>query len=242
MAPALRKGQILVSLTKGFDKKTLMRMSQVMEEVFRSHVLPHMTVLSGPSFAREVAAGYPTALVVASKDPSAAREVQHLISSLTVRAYTSSDVIGVEVAGALKNVIAIASGIVDALKFGLNSRAALITRGLVEITHLGVALGARKETFSGLAGMGDLVLTCTGELSRNHRVGQQLGQGRTLREILAGMKMVAEGVHTTVAARRIARPLGVEMPISEEIYQVLYRGKPVEKAVGDLMSRALKAE
>jgi glycerol-3-phosphate dehydrogenase (NAD(P)+) len=242
MAPALRKGQILVSLTKGFDKRTLMRMSQVMEEAFRPHVLPHLTVLSGPSFAREVAAGYPTALVVASKDPSAAREVQHLISSLTVRAYTSSDVIGVEVAGALKNVIAIASGIIDALKFGLNSRAALITRGLVEITHLGVALGARKETFSGLAGMGDLVLTCTGELSRNHRVGQQLGQGRTLREILAGMKMVAEGVHTTVAARRIARALGVEMPISEEIYQVLYRGKPVAKAVADLMSRALKAE
>jgi len=242
MAPALRKGQILVSLTKGFDKRTLMRMSQVMEEAFRPHVLPHLTVLSGPSFAREVAAGYPTALVVASKDPSAAREVQHIISSLTVRAYTSSDVIGVEVAGALKNVIAIASGIVDALKFGLNSRAALITRGLVEITHLGVALGARKETFSGLAGMGDLVLTCTGELSRNHRVGQQLGQGRTLREVLAGMKMVAEGVHTTVAARRIARTLGVEMPISEEIYQVLYRGKPVAKAVADLMSRALKAE
>jgi glycerol-3-phosphate dehydrogenase (NAD(P)+) len=242
MAPVLRKGQILVSLTKGFDKRTLMRMSQVMEEVFRPHVLPHMTVLSGPSFAREVAAGYPTALVIASKDPSAAREVQHLISSLTVRAYTSSDVIGVEVAGALKNVIAIAAGIVDALKFGLNSRAALITRGLVEITHLGVALGARKETFSGLAGMGDLVLTCTGELSRNHRVGQQLGQGRTLREILAGMKMVAEGVHTTVAARRIARALGVEMPISEEIYQVLYRGKPVAKVVADLMSRALKAE
>jgi len=242
MAPALRKGQILVSLTKGFDKRTLMRMSQVMEEAFRPHVLPHLIVLSGPSFAREVAAGYPTALVIASKDPSAAREVQHLISSLTVRAYTSSDVIGVEVAGALKNVIAIAAGIVDALKFGLNSRAALITRGLVEITHLGVALGARKETFSGLAGMGDLVLTCTGELSRNHRVGQQLGQGRTLREILAGMKMVAEGVHTTVAARRIARTLGVEMPISEEIYQVLYRGKPVAKVVADLMSRALKAE
>ena len=242
MAPALRKGQILVSLTKGFDKRTLMRMSQVMEEAFRPHVLPHMTVLSGPSFAREVAAGYPTALVIASKDPSAAREVQHLISSLTVRAYTSSDVIGVEVAGALKNVIAIAAGIVDALKFGLNSRAALITRGLVEITHLGVALGARKETFSGLAGMGDLVLTGTGELSRNHRVGQQLGQGRTLREILAGMKMVAEGVHTTMAARRIARTLGVEMPISEEIYQVLYRGKPVAKVVADLMSRALKPE
>jgi glycerol-3-phosphate dehydrogenase (NAD(P)+) len=242
MAPVLRKGQIVVSLTKGFDTKTLMRMSQVMEEVFRPRVHPRLAVISGPSFAREVASGYPTALVVASRDQAAAHEVQHLISSLTIRAYTSSDVTGVEVAGALKNVIAIAAGIVDSLKYGLNSRAALITRGLVEITNLGLALGARKETFSGLAGIGDLVLTCTGELSRNHKVGHELGQGRSLTEILAGMKMVAEGVHTTVAARRIARALGVEMPISEQVYQVLYRGKPVQKAVTELMSRALKAE
>jgi glycerol-3-phosphate dehydrogenase (NAD(P)+) len=242
MAPVLRKDQILVSLTKGFDKRTLQRMSQVMEEVFAAHAVPRLTVLSGPSFAREVAAGYPTALVIASADAAAARAVQHLISSLTMRAYTSTDVTGVEVAGALKNVIAIAAGIVDALAFGLNSRAALITRGLVEITRLGVALGARKETFAGLAGVGDLVLTCTGELSRNHRVGQQLGKGRPLQEILAGMKMVAEGVHTAVAARRISRALGVEMPISEQIYQLLYRGKPVEKAVAELMSRTLKAE
>ena len=242
MAPVLRKSQILISLTKGFDKRTLMRMSQVMEEVFRPHVLPHLAVLSGPSFAREVASGYPTALVVASRDPGVARDVQHLISSLTLRAYTSSDITGVEVAGALKNVIAIAAGIVDTLAFGLNSRAALISRGLVEITAVGVALGARKETFSGLAGVGDLILTCTGELSRNHRVGQELGAGRRLGEILAGMKMVAEGVHTTVAARRLSRALGVEMPISEQIYQVLYRNKPVQKAVADLMTRALKAE
>jgi glycerol-3-phosphate dehydrogenase (NAD(P)+) len=242
MAPVLRKDQTVASLTKGFDKRTLMRMSQVMEEVFRPHAHPRLAAVSGPSFAREVAAGYPTALVVASRDHGAARDVQHLISSLTVRAYTSTDVTGVEVAGALKNVIAIASGIVDALKFGLNSRAALITRGLVEITNIGVALGAKKETFSGLAGAGDLILTCTGELSRNHRVGQELGKGRGLRDILAGMKMVAEGVHTTVAARRLARALGVEMPISEQIYDVLYRGKAVDKAVSDLMSRALKAE
>ena len=242
IAPVLRRDQIVVSLTKGFDMKTLMRMSQVMEEVFRPHVRPRLAVLSGPSFAKEVAAGHPTALVIASRDPAAAREVQHLISSLTIRAYTSSDVTGVEVAGALKNVVAIAAGIADALKFGLNTRAALITRGLVEITSLGMALGARRETFSGLAGIGDLVLTCTGELSRNHRVGHELGKGRTLREILAGMKMVAEGVHTTVAARRISRALGVEMPISEQIYQALYRGKAPKKAVEDLMSRALKAE
>ncbi len=242
IAPVLRREQIVVSLTKGFDKQTLMRMSQVMEEVFRPHVRPRLAVLSGPSFAKEVAAGHPTALVVASRDQAPAREVQHLISSLTVRAYTSSDVTGVEVAGALKNVVAIAAGIADSMKFGLNTRAALITRGLVEITNLGLALGARRETFSGLAGIGDLVLTCTGELSRNHRVGHELGRGRTLREILAGMRMVAEGVHTTVAARRISRALGVEMPISEEIYQVLYRGKPPKTAVEDLMSRTLKAE
>jgi len=242
IAPQLKRHQIVVSLTKGFDKKTLMRMSQVMEEVFRPQARPRLAVLSGPSFAKEVASGFPTALVIASRDPAAAREVQHLISSLTVRAYTSTDVTGVEVAGALKNVIAIAAGIADALKFGLNTRAALITRGLVEITNLGLALGARRETFSGLAGIGDLILTCTGEMSRNHRVGHELAKGRTLREILAGMKMVAEGVHTTVAARRISRALGVEMPISEEIYQVLYRAKPPKKAVEDLMSRTLKAE
>lgn len=242
IAPVLRKDQVVVSLTKGFDKQTLMRMSQVMEEVFRPHVRLRLAVLSGPSFAKEVAAGHPTALVVASREPSAAREVQHLISSVTIRAYTSTDVTGVEVAGALKNVVAIAAGIADSMKFGLNTRAALITRGLVEITNLGLALGARKETFAGLAGIGDLVLTCTGELSRNHRVGHELGKGRTLREILAGMRMVAEGVHTTVAARRISRALGVEMPISEEIYQVLYRGKSPKKAVEELMTRTLKAE
>ena len=242
IAPVLRRNQIVVSLTKGFDMRTQMRMSQVMEEVFRPHIRPRVAVLSGPSFAKEVAAGQPTALVIASRDTGAAREVQHLISSLAIRAYTSSDVTGVEVAGALKNVIAIAAGIADALKFGLNTRAALITRGLVEITNLGLALGARRETFAGLAGVGDLVLTCTGELSRNHRVGHELGKGRSLREILAGMKMVAEGVHTTVSARRLSRALGVEMPISEQIYQALYRGKDPKRAVEDLMSRALKAE
>lgn len=242
VAPALRKDQIVVSLTKGFDQKTLRRMSQVMEEIFYPRVRPRLAVLSGPSFAREVAREQPTALVVASHDMEAARTVQGAISSLTLRAYTCRDVTGVEVAGALKNVIAIAAGISDSMEFGLNSRAALITRGLVEITRLGVSLGARKETYSGLAGIGDLVLTCTGELSRNHRVGQELARGRKLDEILSGMKMVAEGVHTTLSARRLARANGVEMPISEQIYQVLYRGKPPRKAVTDLMSRKLKNE
>jgi len=242
LAPALRKDQIIVSLTKGFDQKTLRRMSEVMEEVFSPHVRPRLAVLSGPSFAREVAGDQPTALVVASRDLGAARAVQGAISSLTLRAYTCRDVAGVEVAGALKNVVAIASGISDSLGLGLNSRAALITRGLVEISRLGMALGGKRETFSGLAGIGDLVLTCTGELSRNHRVGQQLARGHKLEEILSGMKMVAEGIHTTLSARRLARSRGVEMPISEQIYQVLYRGKDPREAVTALMSRKLKNE
>jgi glycerol-3-phosphate dehydrogenase (NAD(P)+) len=242
MASSLNDRQIVVSLTKGLDQISLKRMSQVMDEVFRRAVRPRIGVLSGPSFARDVAAGHPTALVMASKDIETARTVQHLLSSLTIRVYRSRDVTGVEVAGALKNVIAIAAGIIDALDFGLNSRAALITRGLVEIGQLGRALGGQKKTFSGLAGIGDLVLTCTGELSRNHYVGHELGKGRALADILAGMKMVAEGVHTTLSARRLSRQCGVEMPISEQIYQVLYKNKPPRKALVDLMTRALKEE
>ena len=242
VAPFLQDGQTVVSLTKGLELKSLKRMSQVMEEVFRPHARPHLAVLSGPSFARDVAAGHPTALVVASRDFETARIIQHLISSLTIRVYTSPDVIGVEIAGALKNVIAIAAGICDALDFGLNSRAALITRGLVEITKLGLSLGAAKNTFSGLAGIGDLVLTCTGELSRNHYVGHQLGRGKSLDQILSRMKMVAEGVHTTISARRLSRAQGVEMPITAQIYQVLYRNKPPRQALVELMSRALREE
>ena len=242
IAPYLQAGQTVVSLTKGIDQKTLKRMSQVMEEVFRSHARPHIAVLSGPSFARDVAAGHPTALVVASHDFETARTIQHLLSSLTIRVYTSSDVTGVEIAGALKNVIAIAAGIADAMDFGLNSRAALITRGLVEITRVGLALGAQKKTFSGLAGIGDLVLTCTGELSRNHYVGYQLGKGKSLEAILSHMKMVAEGVHTTNSARRLAKAQGVEMPIANQIYQVLYRNKAPRKALEELMTRALREE
>jgi glycerol-3-phosphate dehydrogenase (NAD(P)+) len=242
IAPLLQDGQTVVSLTKGIDQKSLKRMSQVMEEVFRPHARPHLAVLSGPSFARDVAAGHPTALVVASRDFETARTIQHLISSLTIRVYTSPDVTGVEIGGALKNVIAIAAGIIDALDFGLNSRAALITRGLVEITNLGLSLGAAKKTFSGLAGIGDLVLTCTGELSRNHYVGYQLGKGKSLDAILSRMKMVAEGVHTTISARRLAKAQKVEMPIGNQIYQVLYRNKPPREALVDLMSRALREE
>jgi glycerol-3-phosphate dehydrogenase (NAD(P)+) len=242
IAPYVGNGQIVVSLTKGIDQRSLRRMTQVMEDVFRPHARPHLAVLSGPSFAREVAAGHPTALVAASRDMETARTIQHLLSSLTIRVYRSHDVTGVEIAGALKNVIAIAAGIIDAMDFGLNSRAALITRGLVEITQLGFSLGAAQKTFSGLAGIGDLVLTCTGELSRNHYVGYQLGKGKTLDAVLSRMKMVAEGVHTTIAANRLSRIQKVEMPITHQIYQVLYRNKPPRRALAELMSRALREE
>jgi len=242
IAPYLTADQIVVSLTKGLEQKSLMRMSQVMEEIFHPYRKPRLAVLSGPSFAKEVARGNPTALVVASRDPECARKVQHLISCLALRAYASSDVIGVEIAGALKNVIAIAAGITDSLECGMNSKAALITRGLVEMNRLGTHLGARRETFSGLAGMGDLILTCTGELSRNHYVGSELGKGRSLRAILSGMKMIAEGVRTTLSAHHLARRENIEMPISDEVYQVLYKNKSPRKAIEDLMSRALKNE
>jgi glycerol-3-phosphate dehydrogenase (NAD(P)+) len=242
MAPYVTPEQIVVSMTKGLEQKTLMRMSQVMEETFQPGRRPRIAVLSGPSFAKEVAQGHPTAIVVASRDHDCGAKVQRLISSLALRAYTSSDVVGIEIGGALKNVVAIAAGISDALEFGLNSKAALITRGLVEITRLGMQMGAKKETFSGLAGMGDLILTCTGELSRNHYVGFELGKGRSLKGILSRMKMVAEGVRTTLSAHALARRESVEMPISEQVYQVLYKNKSPRKAIEDLMSRTLKNE
>jgi len=242
IAPFLQDGQTVVSLTKGLELRSLKRMSQIMEEVFRPHARTHLAVLSGPSFARDVAAGHPTALVVASRDFETARMVQHLISSLTIRVYTSSDVTGVEIAGALKNVIAIAAGICDALDFGLNSRAALITRGLVEITELGLSLGAVKKTFSGLAGVGDLVLTCTGELSRNRSAGLKLAAVQTLEEIVGGMRMVAEGIKTTRAAVDLARRHGIDMPITQQVCRMLFEGKPAREAIRELMERSLKGE
>ncbi len=242
IAPVLRSGQIVVSMTKGIEKKTLKRMSQLMEETFCSIPGLSLAVLSGPSFAREVAASHPTAVVIASKDLAAARKIQRLISSQIIRAYTSSDVVGVEIAGAMKNVIAIAAGILDGLEFGLNSRAALITRGLAEMTQLGLSLGAKKRTFSGLAGVGDLVLTCTGGLSRNHHVGVELGKGKPLKNVLSGTKMIAEGVQTTLTARQLARTQDVEMPISEQVYKVLYKNKPPRAALADLMARSLRSE
>jgi glycerol-3-phosphate dehydrogenase (NAD(P)+) len=242
IAPALSASQTVVSLTKGIEEGTLKRMTEIMRDVFPRRRSPTLAVLSGPSFAREVAEKHPTAVVVASSDRSCAGEIQRLISNIYFRAYTSDDVVGVELAGAVKNVIAVAAGISDSLGSGHNSRAALITRGLAEMTRLGVKLGARKETFFGLAGIGDLVLTCTANLSRNYHVGYELGQGRRLGRILAETKTVAEGVTTTVSVRDLARRERVEMPISEEVYRVLYENKSPRASIRDLMRRTLKVE
>ena len=198
--------------------------------------------LSGPTFAREVAQDLPSLIVAASRVEANARRVQAAFSSPRFRVYTNSDVIGVELGGAVKNVIAIAAGICDGLGFGHNARAALITRGLAEMNRLGSAMGAQPATFAGLAGMGDLVLTCTGDLSRNRTVGFKLGQGMQLADILGEMRMVAEGVKTAESVHQLALRLGVEMPIVEKTYQILHEGKPARQAVTELMGRDLKAE
>jgi len=242
LLPFLSSKHLIVSLTKGIEEESLKRMSEIMEEIFSPYFSPQITVLSGPSFAKEVVEGDPTAVVLASKELELARKVQHFIASLYFRAYASDDVIGVELCGALKNVIAIAAGISDSLQFGNNSSAALITRGLAEITRLGLKLGAKRQTFSGLAGIGDLVLTCTGKLSRNHFVGFELGKGKSLKEITSTMRMVAEGITTALSTHQLAIKEKVEMPICEQIYQVLYKNKDPKNALEELLSRKLKDE
>jgi glycerol-3-phosphate dehydrogenase (NAD(P)+) len=242
MSPYLTPNQIIVSLTKGIEYESMKRMSEVMKEVFDTEVLSHIAVLSGPSFAREVAESHPTAVVVASDNSESAQKIQQAVSDPSFRAYTSSDVIGVEIAGALKNIIAISAGITDGLEYGTNSLAALITRGIAEITRLGVKMGARPDTFAGLAGIGDLVLTCTGALSRNRYVGFELGKGKPIKQILKEMKMVAEGVVTTLSARKLSKKYQIEMPICEQMYQILYQDKPPKEALKDLMTRKLKQE
>ncbi|GAM08485.1 glycerol-3-phosphate dehydrogenase [Geobacter sp. OR-1] len=232
----------VASASKGIEVGTLLAVSQLFEELLPQALYQRFSVLSGPSFAREVAQEMPTAVVAASGDESAARFVQDVFNCSYFRVYTNSDVIGAELGGALKNVIAIAAGISDGLGFGCNTRAALITRGLAEISRLGIAMGARPETFSGLAGMGDLVLTCTGELSRNRSVGMKLGRGRRLAEILGEMHMVAEGVKTAESAWELAKRYAIDMPITEQVYRVLYEDKPAKSAVVELMTRNLKAE
>jgi glycerol-3-phosphate dehydrogenase (NAD(P)+) len=245
MSPFLRKEMLFVSATKGVEEDSLLRMTEVIHEVVtrQAKFTPRIGALSGPSFAKEVARGDPTAITVASKDASLAETVQREFSGPRFRVYTNDDVIGVELGGSLKNVIAIAAGVCDGLGLGHNSIAALITRGLAEITRLTVACGGRQETMSGLAGLGDLVLTCTGGLSRNRTVGVELGKGRKLSEIIAGMHgMVAEGVLTTNAAVGLARARSVEMPITEQMHAILHQGKSPREAIHDLMTRSAKSE
>ena len=233
---------IFVSATKGIEHGSLARMSQVITEVVGPRFSPRVAVLSGPSFALEVARGDPTAVVIASSDLRIAEEVQAEFSGPTLRLYTNEDIVGVELGGAVKNVIAIAAGVCAGLGLGANTIAALVTRGLAEMTRLATALGGRRDTLAGLAGLGDLVLTATGSLSRNRSVGVELGRGRPLAEILGHMRMVAEGVGTTAATLTLARRHGVEMPITEQMDAVLNQGQTPAAAIRELMERRLKQE
>ena len=247
MQPHLGAEMLFVSATKGLENDTLLRVTEVIKEVLgvRAHdgFNPRIGALSGPSFAQEVARGDPTAITIASSDAGLAQRVQADFSDPSFRVYTNDDVTGVEMGGALKNIIAIAAGVCDGLGLGHNSVAALITRGLAEITRLAVASGARRDTMAGLSGMGDLVLTCTGGLSRNRTVGVELGRGRKLSEIIAGMHgMVAEGVLTTNAAVDLACKTRIEMPITQQMHAILHQGKPPREAIHELMTRPGKGE
>jgi glycerol-3-phosphate dehydrogenase (NAD(P)+) len=238
----MEPGVQVVSASKGIEVSTGRRMDEVFSELLTPEQAYRLTFLSGPSFAAEVSVDAPTAVVVASRSSEAALSAQDAFQTEYFRVYTNPDVLGVEMAGALKNVVALAAGTVAGMGFGHNTLAALITRGLAEITRLGVAMGADPATFSGLAGMGDLVLTCTGALSRNRTVGYRLGQGESLEEILASMKGVAEGVRTVQAVRDLAQEFGVEMPISQEVHALLWEGKAAKDAVRDLMLRVPRPE
>ena len=242
LLPLLATQATLVCATKGIENDTLMTMSEVCEEVLPPERHPYLAYLSGPSFAKEVALGLPTAVVVASRWQRIARQVQEAFARPRFRVYTSTDVIGVELGGALKNVIAIAAGVSDGLGFGHNARSALITRGIAEMSRLALRKGANPLTLSGLSGVGDLVLTCTGELSRNRQVGIRLGYGERPEAILASMTQVAEGVRTARSVHDLARKLGVDMPICEHVYEVLFEGVTAREAAARLMARALKPE
>jgi glycerol-3-phosphate dehydrogenase (NAD(P)+) len=237
-----------VSATKGIEPGTLLRMSQVLADVWDvpnnvpNNDNPRIAVLSGPTFAREIAQGEPAAVVVASSDPETAARVQTAFSGPMFRLYTSADPIGVEIGGALKNVIAIAAGVVEGLGLGSNTMAALITRGLAEITRLAVAMGGQSQTLAGLAGLGDLVLTCTGDLSRNRRVGVELALGRGLAEITASTPMIAEGVETCGSAVALGAKFGMDLPIIQQMHEVLHLGKAPRDALRYLMDRSLKSE
>jgi glycerol-3-phosphate dehydrogenase (NAD(P)+) len=246
MRPHIAPHSVFVSATKGLEPATHARVSDIIAEEaglkIGTSTAPHIAVLSGPSFAAEVAAGDPTVVVLASVDPTLAIEIQEEFSGPRFRLYTNDDVIGTEIAGAVKNVIAIAAGICTGLGFGANTMAALVTRGLAEMTRLAVALGGRRETLAGLAGVGDLILTATGTLSRNRSVGIELGKGRELQEILGATRMVAEGVGSTAATLELARRVGVEMPIAEQVHAVLTAGRASKDGIRELMERRLKQE
>jgi len=242
VAPLVAEGALIVSAAKGVEQDSRETMSAVLGEVFDERHRTNVAVLSGPSFAREVALGVPTAVTAAARALPVAEAVQRLFNGLAFRVYTSTDVIGVEIGGAVKNVIAVAAGVCDGLGFGHNSRAALITRGLAEIGRLATRLGGEPITLAGLSGLGDLVLTCTGDLSRNRTVGLRLGRGERLEDIVAGMKEVAEGVRNTRSVRDLARSVNVEMPITDQMYLMLYEGKAPRQVVVDLMTRGLKRE
>ena len=238
-ADCVHRDAVLVVASKGIERGTLSIMSDVVADTVPSRPV---VALSGPSFAAEVANGQPTAVVAASKDLESASRVQRALSSDVFRVYTHDDVVGVELGGALKNVMAVATGIAEGLGLGFNSRAALITRGLAEMTRLGIALGAKQSTFAGLAGLGDLVLTCTGALSRNRALGMELGKGSTLEQALEGKDTVAEGVLNTISARALAEREGVDMPIVLAVHRILFEAQPARRAISELMKRELRAE
>jgi glycerol-3-phosphate dehydrogenase (NAD(P)+) len=242
MLPFLRSSMMLVSASKGLEEGSLARMSQVIREVIGNRFKPAIAALSGPTFAREIARGEPAAVVVASTDQTLARRIQEALSGPTLRLYTNLDLTGVELGAALKNIVAIGAGVCHGLGLGNNTLAALITRGLAEITRLSTAMGARARTLAGLAGLGDLVLTCTGELSRNRTVGLKLARGHQLEEVLTSSHMVAEGVRTTYAAVELARKHRIDMPITQQMYEMLRHGKSPREAVRELMERSLKGE
>jgi len=240
--PLLVGRPVIVSAAKGVEQETHMTMTAILASVLGAEHAPRVAALSGPSFAREVALGLPTAVTAAARDLAVAEIVQQLFNGPTLRVYTSADVVGVEIGGAVKNVIALGAGVSDGLGFGHNSRAALITRGLAEITRLATRLGADRQTLAGLSGLGDLVLTCTGDMSRNRTVGLRLGHGEALAHIVASMREVAEGIRNTRSVRDLAHAVGVEMPITEQMHLVLYEEKSPRQAVIDLMTRGLKRE
>lgn len=244
--PLLKDGMRIVSAVKGIENITLKTMTQIVEEIIGRNTADKRNikigVLSGPSFAQEVARGVPTAVTLGFRDLQIAKELQDVMVTDSFRIYTSRDVIGLEISAALKNIVAIAAGVCDGLGYGLNTRAALITRGLAEIKRLGTALGADTDTFSGLSGLGDLILTCTGNLSRNRMVGVMLGQGKSIEQVKSEMRMVAEGIKTTQSVYDLAKKMKIEMPILEQIYSILFEGKKCSEAVKDLLQRELKDE